>query len=170
MTKGNLYYYFRHKEEMLFVCHDYSLDMLLKMLKRVEGGSLSPKEKLHQVIVGFVRITIHELRGTMLLLDLEGLGPRRLRNIIQKRDSFDHGIRRIIEAGMAEGTFRKGDAKLITFAILGALNWIARWFLAGGPVTFDQIGEAFARYLIAGLLVDRASRRSRVRPNSKGRI
>ena len=26
MTKGNLYYYFRNKEEILYACHEYSLE------------------------------------------------------------------------------------------------------------------------------------------------
>ena len=29
MKKGNLYYYFRNKEDILFACHQYSLDKLL---------------------------------------------------------------------------------------------------------------------------------------------
>ena len=32
MTKGNLYYYFESKEEILYFCHDYSLDILLRLL------------------------------------------------------------------------------------------------------------------------------------------
>jgi len=28
MKKGNLYYYFKNKEEILFACHQYSLDRL----------------------------------------------------------------------------------------------------------------------------------------------
>ena len=37
MTKGNLYYYFRNKEEILFACHDYSLDVLLALMDRGAG-------------------------------------------------------------------------------------------------------------------------------------
>ncbi len=29
MTKGSLYYYFKNKQEILYFCHDYSLDLLL---------------------------------------------------------------------------------------------------------------------------------------------
>ena len=32
MKKGNLYYYFRNKEEILFACHEYSHDRLLELL------------------------------------------------------------------------------------------------------------------------------------------
>src|SRR5918912_4074415 len=35
MKKGNLYYYFRNKEEILFACHQYSLDRLLTILDEV---------------------------------------------------------------------------------------------------------------------------------------
>ena len=34
MKKGNLYYYFRNKEEILFACHQYSLDRLLRSARR----------------------------------------------------------------------------------------------------------------------------------------
>ena len=37
MTKGNLYYYFKNKEEILFACHDYSLDMLLALMADVQA-------------------------------------------------------------------------------------------------------------------------------------
>ena len=43
------------------------------------------------------------------------------------------------------------DAKLRSFAILGAVNWIPRWFDPAGPATSQQIADRFADYLIAGL-------------------
>src|ERR1051325_10205583 len=32
MKKGNLYYYFKNKEEILFACHEYSHDRLQELL------------------------------------------------------------------------------------------------------------------------------------------
>jgi AcrR family transcriptional regulator len=154
MTKGNLYYYFKDKEEILFVCHDYSLDILLDRLKEAESGPFVPEQLLHKLIVAFVHMMIDELHGTTLTLDIHALSPRRLRTIIGKRDKFDHGIRRIVEAGIDAGVFRKGDPKLITFAILGAMNWIPRWFDPSGPSRSEEISHAFADYLIAGLLTN----------------
>ena len=42
MKKGNLYYYFRNKEEILFACHQYSLDRLHELLDQVETSGLPP--------------------------------------------------------------------------------------------------------------------------------
>src|ERR1700749_1220153 len=44
MKKGNLYYYFRNKEEILFACHQYSLDQLLSMIDEITARDLLPEE------------------------------------------------------------------------------------------------------------------------------
>jgi AcrR family transcriptional regulator len=151
MTKGNLYYYFKDKEEILYFCHDYSLDLLLDLLKREKADGRAPAERLRQLIVAFVHMIIDELKGTALTLDLKALSPAHLRRVIAKRDRFDRAIRLVIEEGMRQGAFAPGDPKLLAFAILGAVNWITRWFDPGGKATSDEIGRTFADYLIAGL-------------------
>src|SRR5205807_1659892 len=133
MKKGNLYYYFRNKEEILFACHQYSLDRLLALLDEVEQRDTPPDEKLRRLIVAFVHTILDELHGTALFLDLEALTPAHLRAVIVRRDRFDHGIRQVLEEGMASGRFAKSDPKLLTFAVMGAVNWIPRWFDLDGP-------------------------------------
>ncbi len=158
MTKGSLYYYFKNKEEILYFCHDYSLDILLDLLARVERETRSPDERLRQLIVSFVHMIIDELQGTALTMDLQALSPRLLRRVIAKRDVFDRGVRRILKEGMDRGLFLPGDPKLLTFAILGAVNWITRWFDPRGPARSEEIAQAFADYLLAGLLRPAAAR------------
>jgi AcrR family transcriptional regulator len=151
MKKGNLYYYFRNKEDILFACHQYSLDRLHEILDEVERSGAPPEEQLRRLVVAFVQTILDELGGTALFLDLEALSPPHLRIVIVRRDRFDRGIRRVIEEGMRTGAFAPGDAKLIAFAILGAVNWIPRWFDPAGTSTSEQIAAAFSRYLTAGL-------------------
>ena len=151
MTKGSLYYYFENKEEILFFCHDYSLDILLEVLERVETAGGTPPRKLRSLVESFVHHILDDLRGTALTLDFQALSAPRLRRVIAKRDRFDRGIRRLLQEGMDAGAFAPGDPKLLTFAILGAVNWIPRWFDPTGPATSEQIGRVFADYLVAGL-------------------
>jgi AcrR family transcriptional regulator len=151
MKKGNLYYYFRNKEEILFACHQYSLDRLLKLLDEVETCHAAPAEKMRTLIVGVVHIILDELHGTALILQLEALSPAHLKTVIERRDRFDRGIRRVLQDGIADGTFAPTDVKLRSFALLGAVNWIPRWFNPAGPATSTEIADRFADYLIAGL-------------------
>lgn len=152
MTTPNLYYYFKSKEEILYFCHDYSLDLLLDNLEKVQRSADPPDEKLRMLIVLFVHMVIDELHGTALTLDLQPLSRPRLKRIIVKRDRFDRGMRRVIKSGIAAGIFRTGDPKLATFGILGSLNWIPRWFDPRGPADSEKIAQVFAENLIKGLI------------------
>jgi AcrR family transcriptional regulator len=152
MTKGNLYYYFKNKEEILFACHEYSLDKLLTLMDDVQAEAITPEAKLRKLMLAFVHLILDDLHGTALTLDPEALSPPLLKRVIAKRDQFDHGIRAIIQQGIDQGQFRPGDPKMIEFAMMGAVNWISKWFDPAGEATSDQIGDAFADYLVGGLL------------------
>ena len=151
MKKGNLYYYFKNKEEILFACHQYSLDRLMQLLDDIEHSRMPPEDKLRRLVSAFVHTILDELHGTALFLDLEALTPAHLKAVIVRRDRFDHGIRQVLEEGMASGRFAKSDPKLLTFAVMGAVNWIPRWFDPDGPATSQEIADRFADFFINGL-------------------
>lgn len=152
MTAGNVYYYFRNKQQILYFCHEYSLNCLLESLQKVENDGSSPEAELHALIKVFVRVVVDELQGTNLILTLEPLSPSQYRKVCAKRDKFEKGVRRIVAAGMTSGVFKAGSAKLNTFVILGALNWISNWVDPHGPANADEIGEVFANHLVLGLV------------------
>jgi AcrR family transcriptional regulator len=157
MKKGNLYYYFKNKEEILFACHQYSLDRLTQLLEQVEASATPPDEKLRSLVSAFVHTILDELHGTALFLDLEALTPVHLKAVIVRRDRFDRGLRRVVEEGIASGLFASPcdpgstDIKLITFAMMGAVNWIPRWFKPEGAATSQDIADRFTDFFIAGL-------------------
>lgn len=153
MTKGNLYYYFRNKEDILYACHEYSLDILLQLLNEVQAENSPPDRKLRKLILAFVHLILDELQGTALTLAPEALSEPLLEKVITKRDLFDRGLRDIIQQGMDQGLFAGGDPKMIEFAIMGAVNWISKWYDPVGPMTSQQIADAFADYLVGQLEV-----------------
>ncbi len=153
MKKGNLYYYFENKEDILYACHQYSLDVLLELLDDVQRSDLPPDTKLRRLISSFALTILDELHGTALFMDLEAMTPAHLKSVIARRDRFDRGVRQVIEAGMAAGLFAPADPKLLAFAIFGAVNWIPRWFDPAGPASSLQIAEQFADFFVAGLSI-----------------
>jgi TetR/AcrR family transcriptional regulator len=111
----------------------------------------SASERLTLIIKEHVRVMIETLEGSPLAFEMTALSPERQAEIIEARDRYEHGLRKIIDKGVKDGEFRPVDSKLAVFAILGAINWIARWYRSDGAVQAPELGEQFADYLVGGL-------------------
>lgn len=152
MTKGSLYYYIKSKEDMLFQCIMKALKMTYDMLEEIERQNLPPDLKLRQVILGHIKVlttdfVVGVLRQQELLL------PKNMRDtVINERDRFEKKFLEIVKEGIRKGIFQKEDWKMRAYAILGALNWIPRWYTPEGKLSPEEIGGVMAKYLIRGLL------------------
>jgi AcrR family transcriptional regulator len=152
LTKGSLYYYFDSKAEILEAAHDRALDRMLGALDRVEAADRDPASALRELIVEHVRAMVDGFHGTALALELDALPPQKLRRLIAKRDRYERGLRHILERGTAAGVFRPLDARLACFAVLGAINWMARWYRTDGGADAAAVGQAFAAVFLHGFL------------------
>ncbi len=151
LSTGNLYYYFRNKEELVYACQDRALDRLLEALvgarERPDAG-----ERLGALVEGHLHVVM--AGGASLHLDLDGLPKPLFKKIVQKRDKYERGVRDLISDGQRQGVVRSGEPKLQAFALLGALNWVARWYRPGEGDP-DEIVYSFREQLLRGLLWQR---------------
>jgi AcrR family transcriptional regulator len=151
MTKGNLYYYFQDKQDLLYQCHVRCMRLSLVALREVGASSDPPRLRLRQLLTRHIRAITDEVYGAVILTDLESLSPPQRRRYIAMRDRFERGVRALIRDGMARGEFRKVDPQVAGFAILGAINWIPKWYDPEGPLSAAAIADAFSDLFIAGL-------------------
>jgi AcrR family transcriptional regulator len=160
LSPGNLYTYFRGKNEILFFCQDRTLDRLLAALARARTapasrsspapqGALVPR--LHALAVAHVLCLVDDVEGSAAHLEVDAL-PLRLRtSIVIKRDRYERGVRALVAAGIRRGELAAADATVATRAFLGALNWTAHWFRPDGSQTPSMIAEMVADYAVRGL-------------------
>jgi hypothetical protein len=71
--------------------------------------------------------------------------------VLRKRQRYERALRRIIQEGVRERALETADPALAARAILGAVNWSARWFNPEGKLTPTEIGDRFAELLVRGL-------------------
>jgi AcrR family transcriptional regulator len=152
LTRGSLYYYFRDKEEILALCHETALEAMLDVTGRVRASHLPPEKALRRIVVEHARVMVDKFHGTALALQFDALDPKRRQGVVSARDAYERSVRDVIAEGIAKKVFRPVDPKLATFAILGAINWLARWYRAGGGASADEVGEAFADLFLEGLV------------------
>jgi tetracycline repressor-like protein len=63
-----------------------------------------------------------------------------------KRREHEHGLRAIIEDGVAAGQFTINAPALGSFAILEMCVSIARWFRDDGPVSAEQVASEYSQF------------------------
>ncbi|MEO8054394.1 MAG: TetR/AcrR family transcriptional regulator [Acidobacteriota bacterium] len=152
LTRGSLYYYFKDKEEILALCHETALEAMLEVTGRVRASQLPPDQALRRIVLEHARVMVDKFHGTALALQFDALDPKRRATVVAARDAYERSVRDVVTDGIAKKVFRPVDPKLATFAILGAINWLARWYRAGGGSSVDDVGESFADLFLAGLL------------------
>src|SRR3569833_1099765 len=93
MTKGNLYYYFKDKQDILYHCHMRSVENSLRALWDAQALGRTPSEKLRILLVRHIRAIIAAGFGSILQTDLENIRPSQRKPYIAKRDVLGRGGR-----------------------------------------------------------------------------
>lgn len=152
LSLGNLYYYFKNKDELVYYCQAQALDRMLAAAVSFERGSMPASARLRHVIMAHMACTLDEIEGGAAHTDIQALPADLRRRIVARRDRYEKAVRRIVSDGISRREFRRVDPVLVTRAMLGALNSAVQWFRKDGPEPATAVAAAFADYLVQGLM------------------
>jgi AcrR family transcriptional regulator len=153
VLKGSLYHYIRSKDDLLFEVVRSVFSTGLDNLRRLAGSEHDPVERLRAVIRGHVLYLIDNLvETTVLLHEFDQLSDERRAEIpIREYQTIIAGL---IADAKADGLVKPDvDPQLAALAVLGAANWVYRWFRPGGGRMPEEIANQYADLLVDGMLV-----------------
>jgi len=151
VTKAALYYHVKSKEDIVFRCYQRVLDLGMEGLDHAHARAASPEEELTLALRYYIKGLTDQWSGAVVLLGERALSPRQHARILRRRDEYERRIRDIIRKGITAGVFMPYDPQLVGFAILGAVNWILKWYKPGGERSAKEIAEVLSSYLVRGL-------------------
>ncbi|HEU4437800.1 MAG TPA: TetR/AcrR family transcriptional regulator, partial [Methylomirabilota bacterium] len=131
VTKPALYYHVQSKEELLFQCCRVPIEIGLEGIRRARMQTRAPDEQLRLALACYMEGITDQLRGSVVILEEGALSAAHHREVKKGRDAYERELREIIACGVAEGVFVPCEPR-VTFAMLGAMNWIPKWYRADG--------------------------------------
>jgi TetR/AcrR family transcriptional regulator, cholesterol catabolism regulator len=150
LTDAALYYYVRNKEELVFLCYQRAADLGREAMHRgiQEGGDGLEQARLY--IRYHVEIMVGDKGPVAIMSEIPSLKRAHRNRILEVSRKHSTGFEAILAIGIADGSIRKCDVRMTGNAIMGAINWIPKWY-HGDTKTAKNILSEFPGILTAGL-------------------
>jgi AcrR family transcriptional regulator len=152
MSKAALFHYFPSKRDI----YDSIVLDVLRGLAGSVGEAVSDDDDPRAQLLAFMRAHARFFEDnywkfTVMLVGFGGISPPRVREVVRIRDEYEARLRRIISAGVSDGSFKQVDVATTGRAVLSLLNWMARWYKPDGKQRAAEIAEDYGELLLAGL-------------------
>jgi AcrR family transcriptional regulator len=155
LLKGSLYHYVASKEELLYLVVKDPIRRVYRRLEKIADGKGSAREKITRAIaVHLEAFDAHYPHLFVYVREMDSLWVRLKDRIAESPKHYERLWHRILQDGIKAGELRDDlDVKVVTYAILGAMNWMYKWYEQHGRLSMREVANIFARTFLDGLLV-----------------
>ncbi|HWE47330.1 MAG TPA: TetR/AcrR family transcriptional regulator [Caulobacteraceae bacterium] len=150
VSKPTIYYYFKDKDELLFACAQAALDRLQEALKDPRSLGQTGREGAVAFMQRYIEVMTSDFGHALVSTEDSDLQPDSRRKIRGEKVRINECLKAILERGVSDGSIAPCNVELVTFAIFGAMNWIARWYTDRSPSP-AEIAADFAKFFSEGL-------------------
>jgi TetR/AcrR family transcriptional regulator, cholesterol catabolism regulator len=150
VSLSGLYYYFKSKEELLFLIQDHAFGTLARNLDELLAGVEDPHRRLRLLIENHLRFFINNM-AEMKVLSHEAdslTGELRDRVNAKKRGLSETAMSILAELKPEPDI----DLRVATFSLFGMMNWLYNWYRPGRDVPVDRLAEEMSRLFLGGFL------------------
>ena len=150
LTDAALYYYVKNKEELVYLCYlragDVGRDAMDRAIAEGRNGL--------DTVQGYLRFHLEAMTGDQgpiaIMTEIPSLDPEHREQILDISRRHSARFETLLEGGIADGSIAPCDGRMTGNAIMGALNWVPKWFHGDAAVAAQVIAE-FPEILSSGL-------------------
>ncbi|MDJ0941177.1 MAG: TetR/AcrR family transcriptional regulator [Woeseiaceae bacterium] len=150
LTDAALYYYVRNKEELVYLCYVRAAEVGQEAMHRAVEDGTSGFDKVCRYLAYHVELMVGERGPFAIMSEIPALDDEHREDVLERSRKHSTAFEALIEEGIADGSIRQCDVRMTGNAIMGAINWIPKWY-HGDPEVARNIVEEFPAILSAGL-------------------
>ena len=150
LHKSTLFYYFKNKEELLLKILQKPIDEVnLNLRKIINNKKLKPEEKLRMAIHNHLKLLTEYIDNVNIYLnETRSLSRKNQLIYLEKRKKYAKDFMEIVKEMKGCGYFNGLNTKIVTFGLLGMLNWTVKWYKEDGHLTVDTITNIFSEMIL----------------------
>jgi len=161
ILKGSLYHHFESKEDLLYLIVKEPIARMYETIGEIVATDLPAAEKLRRAILAHLdAFDRHYPHLFVYLREREEMKRRFRERVKLSPERYERFWQQIVREGMKSGEFRPDlDVQVVSYGILGMLNWLYRWYRPQGRLTVREVAEQFIALVLAGLIAATPKRR-----------
>lgn len=153
LSKSSLYHYFRSKEDMLVEIYEDVLRHNVEIAREIRDSELPTETKLRHLLVERVEYVCRNQKILQIFFEEEAELPKKLlTEVFEVREAYVDLVRGLIDEGVREGIFVvHASPAVVVNVLLGATNWIYKWYSPAGPQSAQQLGADVTNLLLGAI-------------------
>ena len=151
VSLSGLYYYFRSKEELLYLIQDHCFSTVLEDAQKVLGSETDPLTRLRIFIENHLRYFANNMKEMKVLShEARSLGGEYRRLVNNKKGEYTELCVEILtELAPAEKPI---DPRLAAMSLFGMMNWIYNWYHPERDVPVAELANTMSQLFLQGYL------------------
>lgn len=141
----------KNKNELLFLVLKNTAESYNHALESVVSSGESPWDKMDRAIKQHIHLQLEHPGTVTLFRDAGELDRPYLLEIRQALKRYRELLQAIIRSGIEQGQFPDQDASMAALFVLGAINFVHRWYRPEGARTIAEIAAFYSHMILTSL-------------------
>ena len=150
LTDAALYYYVKNKEELVYLCYLRAGDIGQETMDRAVRDGENGLEVVRLYLRYHLEVMTGERGPIAIMSEIPSLKPDHRERIMDISRRHSARFESVLRQGIEDGSIVLCDVRMTGNAIMGALNWVPKWF-RGDATVASSVVEEFPQILSAGL-------------------
>ena len=150
VSLSGLYYYFKSKEDLLFLIQKRCFDTLIERLTEDLQGVDDPVDRLEGIVRNHVRFFVDNMSEMKVLShEAEALSGEYRTQISARKREYVAAVQACIDRLAPDQ--EPEERRVATFALFGMMNWIYTWYRPAQDISVDRLTATVLQIFLGGI-------------------
>lgn len=151
ISLSGLYYYFRSKDELLFLVQDHCFGVVLETAQQTLARETDPEARLRLFVENHLRFFVNNMKEMKVLSHEAGsLSAEFRRTVNAKKRDYSELCMAVLGELAPHAT--PEERRVAAFSLFGMMNWIYNWYHPERDVPVAELARNMSQLFLFGYL------------------